>query len=359
LGDDGATGRRTSVDGDGANSADPGLAMGRRAPTPLEPPTMSASRSIPSATLFGIVLALFSGAALPACHAGPSDGDSFVVDVYATGNGSGRVESEELSFSCHFDAGAYTEAKPYPEHVCRGGLFDVGSGGRVRLHAEPDSGSVVSGWSGDCSGDPCEVSFDAGDRYSSVTVRFDLEIQTPVQVVLADSFDVGDRWDFRILASNGAATQLPITSATGGDPGGFRRMEHRIDGIGNIQVFHRYTAAGYTPSSAGAIASLNYSEHRVLFDPPFVGAGVASGFALEQGGQVYTLAFGGYTNLVWQRFERLAITPSDFSPAPGPDFSNDGAPIRFGFVRSNSNTSSGLQRIHHGIDNWRVEIVRR
>jgi hypothetical protein len=276
------------------------------------------------------------------------------VTVTATGTGSGRVTSVYPRLDCRFRAGEHLAIPPGP---CATRFEDVGGGGRFLIVAEPDPGSVLAGWTGSCSGMQCNARFDAGEQIVRSTVRFDLAGTSSLDV-LSDSFDIGDRWDFRVIASNGAATQFPASVATGGDPGGFRRMEHRIDGVGNIQVFHRYTGATYTPSTSGPIASLAYSEHRILFDPPFAGAGVASGFALEQGGQVYTLNFGGYTNVAWERFERARIAASDFSPAPGPDFSASGPPIRFGFVRSNSNTSAALQRIHHGIDNWRVEISR-
>ncbi|MGI9644289.1 MAG: hypothetical protein ACR2O6_03155 [Ilumatobacteraceae bacterium] len=55
------------------------------------------------------------------------------------------------------------------------------------------------------------------------------------------------------------------------------------------------------------------------------------------------------------RVERL--TAADFSPAPRPDFSALGAPMTFGYLRSN--TSRGDQGIvtQHGLDNWTVQLV--
>jgi hypothetical protein len=321
---------------------------------------MSATRSLARHPVLPVLLVV-----LCACDptAEPYDQLLVQVSVTAAGTGKGEVGSSFPYLSCSFDAGRFVGPYVGAYHNCHASFEDAGGGGRFEITAYPAPGSVLAGWTGDCTwtGNVCNATFFPGERSVAATVRFDLAETPPAPpvAVIADSFEVGDRWDFRIVASSGVATQLPTAVASGGNPGGFRRMEHRIDGMGSIQVFHRYTGATYSPSTSGAIASLTYSEHRILFDPPFLGAGVAAGLALEQGGQLYTLNFGGYTNLTWQLHERTRIVANDFSPAPGPDFSASGAPIRFGYVRGNSNTSTGLQRVHHGIDNWRVEIHRQ
>ncbi len=62
-----------------------------------------------------------------------------------------------------------------------------------------------------------------------------------------------------------------------------------------------------------------------------------------------------YRSQVWEQGEALVLQPSDFSGG-GPDFSDQGGEIFFGFLRSNS-TAAGLTTTH-GIDDWRVEFIR-
>jgi hypothetical protein len=315
------------------------------------------SRSVRAALLIPVLSLVCLGSICPA-GVDLKDVWTVYVTVQGAGSGSGRVWATEPEFNCRFEAGVFARENG-SSNACEVNFQDAGEGGVFPIRAEAAPGSVLAGWSGDCSGTGvCNATFASNENAVNVTVRFELA-GAPPPMVVSDSFLVGDSWASRVVSSNGTVAQLAAPIATGGDPTGFRRMEHQIDGIGSIQVFHRYDGASYSPGTSGAIASLAYSEHRIMLDPPFAGAGVAAGFALEQGGQLFILPFGGYTNTAWQRFERSGIQASDFSPAPGPDFSAGGAPLRFGFVRSNSNTSTGLQRIQHGIDNWRVEVVRR
>jgi len=68
---------------------------------------------------------------------------------------------------------------------------------------------------------------------------------------------------------------------------------------------------------------------------------------------------GSFTNTAWETRERLGLRATDFVNASGnhPDFSPSGAPVSFGYLRSNSNTSTELPiELQHAIDNWGVVV---
>jgi hypothetical protein len=188
------------------------------------------------------------------------------------------------------------------------------------------------------------------DQTTTATVTYTVTEHPPV--VFFDDFSVGDQWEETVLNSIGGATSTFETRAEG-----YRRMTHVFTEPGGIAVRHLYTGGSYDPQTQGAIDYINYSEWRIEIDPPFSGAAVGSRFLVVQNGVTFTAAIGNseFTNLTWEKGEALQLRPSDFTPA-GLDFSDQGAEIRFGFLRSNSTNGSIV--VTHGIDDWRVEVVR-
>jgi hypothetical protein len=177
--------------------------------------------------------------------------------------------------------------------------------------------------------------------------------------VFEDGFTDGSLWSAEIgWATNSPASTVEMRP-TGGIPGGYRRMQHIFTNGGSIGVDHWYEGGTYTPSVDGAIQLINYRVSRIQFDPPFATAAIGDVFIVEQNGVRYWVPVDGgttFTNLTWMDADALALTQDTFSPA-GLDFSETGGEIRFGFARSNSSNGATITTTH-GIDNWRVEVVR-
>ena len=161
----------------------------------------------------------------------------------------------------------------------------------------------------------------------------------------------------------------------------FRQIIHTLypdPGMTSYAIgFHQQIGAVYNPQLQGAISSLDYSEHSILFGGYYNGQ--TTGIALKQDGKVYRFWVGvtpesnwttksvqnlqeGDFNLIGKVPEDLGlastVAPVDFgSGTEHPDFSSTGSPIEFGFFRSNSNcTTCGPYKIIAGIDNWSVTV---
>ncbi len=190
----------------------------------------------------------------------------------------------------------------------------------------------------------------------------------PVRV-LFDDFEGGDNWTATVeRTTNGS--QQSATLAGGGNPGGQRRMTHVMpgteDGEDNptqISVLHIFTGGGWDPATAGPLAHIDYAEDQIEYDPPFDGAAIGTRFAVVQDGVTYLAEINppdnAFDNTDWRTTRVVNLTPGDFVPAPGPDFSADGAPMSFGYSRSNTSRGSREITLQHGIDNWTVELFAR
>lgn len=97
-----------------------------------------------------------------------------------------------------------------------------------------------------------------------------------------------------------------------------------------------------------------------MIEAAFPGAEVGWAFYVEQGGTPY-MAIGEDTSITratWRTNSICGITPEDFTPG-GLDFSATGGSLTFGFTRANTNTSTAnVQRNVHGIDEFKVVIVK-
>ncbi len=185
-------------------------------------------------------------------------------------------------------------------------------------------------------------------------------------LVLFDDFEGGDNWTATVtLTTNGS--QHSATLAGGGNPGGQRRMTHVMpgteDGENNptqIAVLHTFTGGGWDPAVDGPLSHIDYAEDQIEFEPPFDGAAIGTRFAVVQDGVTYLAGINppdnAYRNTDWQTTRVVNLAPEDFVPAPGPDFSADGAPMTFGYARSNTSRGGSEIILQHGIDNWTVEL---
>jgi len=161
-------------------------------------------------------------------------------------------------------------------------------------------------------------------------------------------------------AFNNGSSETHERRLTGGNPGAYRHMEHTNPPLANLSVTHELVSQVYDPAVQGAIGGIDYAVDRIEIDPPFVGAAIGARFAVFQDGRRYIAnAVTTFTNTQWELHRLECLKPEDFEPINGgfPDFSVAGAPLTFGFVRSNSNTSTvNTQYTKNGVDNFRVVV---
>ncbi|MGB5812298.1 MAG: hypothetical protein WBG86_17300 [Polyangiales bacterium] len=170
-------------------------------------------------------------------------------------------------------------------------------------------------------------------------------------------------------------TGQSLSGGAGEDPSAYRSMTHTIENPAEgadenctsescaytLVVTHEYQSTPYTPQ--GTELYIDYSESHIITAPAFAGAAVGWSFAIWQDGSRFTYVqeqgASAFTDLTWTTEYRCGLVAADFAPAPGPDFSAGAPDMTFGFTRSNTNTTPDtLQRNEHGIDDFRVTIVR-
>lgn len=111
------------------------------------------------------------------------DPTEITVRVRITGNGGGRVTAPDpVGISCAKD---HTRSSGLGD--CSTKFVDAGAGGTFSLDAVADSNSTLVGWSGDCAGAACILSFRGyRDTTFEVTARFNL---LPPQAVIEQPVD--------------------------------------------------------------------------------------------------------------------------------------------------------------------------
>lgn len=304
------------------------------------------------------------------------------VVVAGSGAGSGTVVALDavVGIDCTLTADGISG-------VCDRTFEDNNSLGTFTLRAASAGGSDFLGWDivcrdksdhpigpalplGDCSatvsGPDASLSFDhPEDLTYTVTARFEPVPDLPPadgDTVFYESFndiEVAEaRWDVEYSSTDVLITQTSESRETGGNPGGYRHMAHIWETSGSVSVRHFNTAAVFDPGAAGncEIDRIDYTEDRARIDPQTATGSVGSNVILRQGGRLFYIADSeAVTGEGWMRFLREGLRPADFLPEPGPDYSADGGPIEFGYLRTNT-TGATTRTIEHGIDNWRIEI---
>ncbi|HSN84567.1 MAG TPA: hypothetical protein VLS88_18450 [Polyangiales bacterium] len=203
--------------------------------------------------------------------------------------------------------------------------------------------------------------------------------EPPAGSVIIEDQDFADAdWVLTVSQTTGATVSTDPTgqqTSGGVENSAYRSMVHEITNpnVGEdpgctmdscsytLQVTHRYQSGSYTPASDGPIDYIDYSESRIITEPAFEGAGVGWRFAIWQGGVRYILDSASntaFTDIVWTNESNCGLRPEDFTPE-GLNFV-DGSELTFGYIRSNTNTSlaGSTQRSVHGIDDFRVVIVK-
>src|SRR5262249_55714009 len=142
-------------------------------------------------------------------------------------------------------------------------------------------------------------------------------------------------WQLETVTSGGGGTVSVAQQTTGGDPGAFRQV---TDNVGSgpdysiIDGYHWRVGATYDPSTQGAISTIDYSEDAILFSGG--GDGEGSGVAIKQAGVIYYAGYHVTPESTWTHHAYAGLTADDFAQGGNrPDFSSNGAPIQFGFIR--------------------------
>lgn len=211
-----------------------------------------------------------------------------------------------------------------------------------------------------------------GENPQTVAVQFGSTAMAsfPVAcpVLFEDDFSVGDQWTSMATYVNEGSGHSETNPATGGVEGGFRQMNHVVNGPGQVWVWHRFDGPGYDPSGQGAITSIEYGEHHRKIIPFNETSQITAYLAIEQAGHVYHAYMNGrgFSSTDWVEAAKSGITSEDFILTPGaaegapekPDLTEAGGEITFGYVRANSTPGTGVGNLTHGIDNWRMVLYR-
>jgi hypothetical protein len=181
--------------------------------------------------------------------------------------------------------------------------------------------------------------------------------------------DFASGWQFvAVQTANGGSFDATITG--GGIPGNQLITHTHINGgCGAIFGFGFRTDRIWDPATQGPIVRLDYSEDARLVNG--FGGGQAIGPAIRQGGNYYrlpgsatgtntnwfTLSLGSLSASQFIKVNPFAACNNDSDPSSHPDFSANGFPIEFGFVRANSQIDPfGAYDITAAIDNFHVSV---
>ncbi len=177
-------------------------------------------------------------------------------------------------------------------------------------------------------------------------------------VVISDSNFANSDWTLTNFGNRVATA----TQTLAGFVGTGREVSHPLNGSSNVLVFHKFNiAAGEIKPANGAITSLDFAI-RSSFVSGIGTNGHGLGFALEQSGVAYRTASAPTgISATWTLRNTTALTASDFTRYDGqpgnPDFSTNGAPIRFGFRTGNLNAGQVINQIVR-YDDFSVSVTR-
>lgn len=190
-------------------------------------------------------------------------------------------------------------------------------------------------------------------------------------LTIADSTFANSDWTSQSLYDTGF-TSVALSngqSFSDGNAAPFRSTSYSmvwsgVQTYGSVYAWSFYQGATFTPSSQGAVNTLDYTEDNKRIFADWSPAAVAANALLRQNGSVYIGPFYVFgPDQFWQTKSYSGLTASDFievnlggdgqlawNYSAHPDFSATGSTLEFGYSRSNS--YSFTSSIGHGIDNW-------
>ncbi len=179
------------------------------------------------------------------------------------------------------------------------------------------------------------------------------------------TFDDSD-WTAQLGFVNATSANFTAQqSVSGGNPDGYREVEHEWTGPGGLNVLHLNSDAIYNPSVSGSIAEIDYSFDLNWLNAPNGPGGVAYSLLLFQNDTYYAANQQLISQNNWFGFGESALSASDFtrhqdtgSGGVNPDFSASGSLLQFGYLSSNGTSTNPTFTTRSGIDNWSVNVQR-
>ena len=215
-------------------------------------------------------------------------------------------------------------------------------------------------------------------EYSAAAPAGDLEPRGSSIAFIGDNTFAPADWDVtaEIIGDADYDVSQQLTGGLSNSP--FRFISHSLapvngSGLNVIRTNHIYLAEEYDPGLEGSIGSIDYREYGIILSFPFDEAFSTTQPLLLQSGILYRspkflrfIAENGSHD--WELGVLSNLTEADFVRVGGsedehPDFSALGDPIRFGFTRTNSRSSTipdvppdQAMVIDQGVDEWIVFI---
>lgn len=183
-----------------------------------------------------------------------------------------------------------------------------------------------------------------------------------------DDFQMSDWKVTAVTQPAQVDTKLSATRSETGASGAYLSVSYELPAgpASSILIFHTYFASTYDPAQQGAIYGIDIAaDCSVLVGEPSVRLKVP----LEQAGRRFMSRQGGSCAGWNWPFSVPSISADNFDQVDGPacgaaeacpDFSGQGAPIRFGLLTSSSHTADApAKAVTYGIDRWKVTVWRK
>jgi len=146
---------------------------------------------------------------------------------------------------------------------------------------------------------------------------------------------------------------------------GYRRIVYEMPSWPTsvrIPVVHAWLRSTYDPAVRGAILVLDYRQECIALEDRGLSF-LHARLMLEQGGRVFMTSKDPWCYREWGSSSLDAQRADEFIALDGtpgsPDFSANGAPIRFGFITEAEIAPSVSEPISQGVDNWKVTVWRK
>jgi hypothetical protein len=174
-------------------------------------------------------------------------------------------------------------------------------------------------------------------------------------------------WSSSILLDTtpGANASFARTQVlTGGNPGAYQRTTLTWMATGGtsqgVFVAQHRNGATYSPSSGGAITSINFSFDDILLSQSG-GPEPFQALLLVQDGTYYAHYTTSTNSPTWASNSEPGLLASDFSllsgPGPAlPSFLASGQAIQFGYITSSAAQNAGTFSIISGVDNYSLTV---